>query len=1086
MENSPFNVERHLTSQGPKQSRKPPVAANHSDSISSPSFTSYDPKVLLNPKSAASRRPNATASDDINTNGDLSNPQPDKPGGNEDQVGMSSFIDRIHHTTKREDAPQRKRKLETIEDEDDDSKKAKATFTGGGKGGMLSDHMRAERERLAAEAGPAHHATIDLTNEDEEVVFVKSNQHEEVCLGVVHAQVNCFRVPYVGAGSVGKVGKDHWPMSRVFLDRKVGQNKIIDVLGKSNHKFGSLQLNFADALAPLMDGAELNRLRTKAFLEARKKQPGEQVGDPTSQSLRLQIVMYAPRRNRDQIGRYLSKKQIFLSNPLNVDNGKEIDNPHVPKLFHNPQTSVSRKPQSSQFSYVVRSAEEMKRDATSMFDSLTKTEELPEMDANSSLIATELMPHQKQALRFLTEHEETEAGQAQNNKTFSLWKAKSKPNGKEFWYNVITGQEATKKPEAARGGILADMMGLGKTLSILALISETHHESMAFGYSEDLPDDADDVVRNVRGTLIVCPKSVMSNWTEQVQVHVRPNKLRVYSYHGSNRIQDLDELAKNDIVLVPYGTVAAEFGNTTKKRNALASVQWFRIVLDEAHQIRTTNTRASKACCALAAQRRWAVTGTPVQNSLHDLGALIKFLRIKPFDEPQNWAQYIMAPFKNANSDVLQHLRLLVDSITLRRMKDNIEFTQRREQMIRLNFSEDEEMIYKRFASQSNLQLKIMIKDGKGFKGKSYAHVLRSLLRMRLICAHGRELLSEDDIRELEGMDAGNAIEIEDEPQMRESFVSDKQAYDMLHVLNESDMDRCMRCNEKLIDKKADRVGESDDDTASDTEDDEDDTVGYLTPCYHVICPKHKDAYIDECKPRLTADHFMTCPQCESYVRYGLFGLTRSGYEDYLDAKANATKKPKKAKWDPATYSGPHTKVKALLEDLKKSAEETARLPLEEPPIRSVVFTSWTSYLDLIEYALDENNIGYKRLDGSMSVKARTAVLNAFKSEPNITVLLVSIKAGGQGLNFTAANKVYMMEPQFNPGVEQQAIDRVHRLGQTRDVEIVHYIMNKSVEEGILTLQEKKTKLAELSLERKMSKSDEAKQRIEELRALFK
>ena len=78
------------------------------------------------------------------------------------------------------------------------------------------------------------------------------------------------------------------------------------------------------------------------------------------------------------------------------------------------------------------------------------------------------------------------------------------------------------------------------------------------------------------------------------------------------------------------------------------------------------------------------------------------------------------------------------------------------------------------------------------------------------------------------------------------------------------------------------------------------------------------------------------------------------------------------------------------------------------------------------------------------------------------------------------------MEPQFNPGVEQQAVDRVHRLGQTRAVFIKHYIMNDSVEEGILKLQRKKEALAQISMDKKKSKQEENKARMDDLRELFK
>jgi len=237
-------------------------------------------------------------------------------------------------------------------------------------------------------------------------------------------------------------------------------------------------------------------------------------------------------------------------------------------------------------------------------------------------------------------------------------------------------------------------------------------------------------------------------------------------------------------------------------------------------------------------------------------------------------------------------------------------------------------------------------------------------------------------------------------------------------------------------------------------------------------------------QPNVSADGYFTCPQCGDYKRTGLFELRYSTQKRLDDLRRDT--QPRSGRWNASTYRGPHTKVKALIEDLKNSAKETASLGPGEPPIRSVVFSGWTTYLDLIEYALAREGFRFVRLDGTMSIRARTAVLDTFKTDPAVTVLLVSIKAGGQGLNFTAANKAYVMEPQFNPGVEAQAVDRIHRMGQTREVFITHYILNNSIEEGILTLQRKKERLAEMSMERKRTRAEDNKLRMEELKALFK
>ncbi|KAL9104950.1 MAG: hypothetical protein Q9187_008843, partial [Circinaria calcarea] len=134
-----------------------------------------------------------------------------------------------------------------------------------------------------------------------------------------------------------------------------------------------------------------------------------------------------------------------------------------------------------------------------------------------------------------------------------------------------------------------------------------------------------------------------------------------------------------------------------------------------------------------------------------------------------------------------------------------------------------------------------------------------------------------------------------------------------------------------------------------------------------------------------------------------------------------------------------------------------------------------------------DNSIKYVRLDGKMTRSQRNASLAAFREDPEIPVILVSIMAGGLGLNLTTASKVYVMEPQFNPAAEAQAIDRVHRLGQKREVTAVRFIMADSFEEKMLALQRKKQNLADLSMNRgKLDKAEATKRRLEELRSLFK
>ena len=468
--------------------------------------------------------------------------------------------------------------------------------------------------------------------------------------------------------------------------------------------------------------------------------------------------------------------------------------------------------------------------------------------------------------------------------------------------------------------------------------------------------------------------------------------------------------------------------------------------------------------------------GTPVQNRLDDLGALIKFLRVKPFNEKGGFAQFILSPFKNADPEILPKLRLLVDSITLRRLKDRIDLPGRTDQIVRLRFSEDESTLYEWFAKDSQNQLKIIASEQKkSLGGRTYAHILRAIMRLRLICAHGRELLSEDDLKITEGFSLDNAIDLDEDDDDHRNTLTPKLAYEMLMLFRETDSDSCIQCAKKI------QISENED-----TANDKDEVIGCMLPCYQMLCNNCMGpvkAFLEQIS---TDDRRSKCPFCEQTQRTSFFDLTKEGIENAEEMRAIARENPRQAKIM-GRYGGPHTKVKALLESLQESQAESCTLPPNELPIKSVVFSGWTANLDLIQIALEDNGIKYVRLDGKMSRKNRTASLNAFRDDPTVCVILISLTAGGLGLNLTSGSKVYVMEPQFNPAAEAQAIDRVHRLGQTREVFTYRFIMEDSFEEKMLELQRKKQNLAELSMSRgKLDKAEAIKRKLDDLRSLFK
>lgn len=155
----------------------------------------------------------------------------------------------------------------------------------------------------------------------------------------------------------------------------------------------------------------------------------------------------------------------------------------------------------------------------------------------------------------------------------------------------------------------------------------------------------------------------------------------------------------------------------------------------------------------------------------------------------------------------------------------------------------------------------------------------------------------------------------------------------------------------------------------------------------------------------------------------------------------------------PSQTAKTSSKVEALLEALSDATLDGHKC---------IVFSQWTSFLDLIEPELDAAAIGYVRLDGS--TRDRGAVVQTFQSETGPPVILSSLKAGGTGLNLTAADHVFLLDPWWNPAAEDQAADRAHRIGQSRPVTVYRIIARNTIEEGILALQSKKRELAEAAL----------------------
>ncbi|XP_030837524.1 helicase-like transcription factor isoform X1 [Strongylocentrotus purpuratus] len=509
-----------------------------------------------------------------------------------------------------------------------------------------------------------------------------------------------------------------------------------------------------------------------------------------------------------------------------------------------------------------------------------------------------------------------------------------------------------------------------------------------------------------RATLILCPLSVLSNWIDQFREHVADElQVNVCLYYGAEKKKlKADYLKQQDVVITTYSTVAAEF-KAKQEKATLQTIEWRRIVLDEGHTIRNHGTLQTQAAHALKAQCKWALTGTPIQNSIKDLWSLVAFLGVEPFKSTHTWWQRIITrPIANNDSAGIDRVRKLMDTLALRRMKSQkvngkplVDLPARNVVLQYVDFSEDEKKVYKTMEKDGRLAVSKYFQQGSVLN--HYGDILAILMRLRQLCCHPA-LCAKAAANLCQAID-GNERTDEEKAQLVATLVS---------FLSQGADEECCICLDSIEDP-------------------------VITRCAHVFCQRCIGEVINAEKERAC------CPLCRQAVsRDSLVHVPK----DRSDTENEDTER----EWHSSA------KVDALMECLltERAADKTTK---------SIVVSQFTSFLDLLKKPLTEKGFKFCRLDGSMSRIARTAAIREFSSnDPDSPqIFLLSLKAGGVGLNLTAASRLYLLDPAWNPACEEQCFDRCHRLGQTKDVTITKFLVRDSVEEAMLELQETKRQL---------------------------
>ncbi|RJE24686.1 hypothetical protein PHISCL_02951, partial [Aspergillus sclerotialis] len=335
-----------------------------------------------------------------------------------------------------------------------------------------------------------------------------------------------------------------------------------------------------------------------------------------------------------------------------------------------------------------------------------------------------------------------------------------------FYVNPYSGELKLEFPvqeQHCLGGILADEMGLGKTIEMLSLIHshkcEPEHRVLDGRNSVNdlarLPGSSG-VAPAPYTTLVVAPTSLLSQWESEALKASQPGTMKVLTYYGTDKSVNLKELCSKsnpsapNLVITSYGVVLSEFKHFASQSvlapamsSGVFSVDFFRVILDEAHLIKNRRSRSARACYELKATHRWVLTGTPIVNRLEDLFSLVRFLKVEPWSNFSFWKTFITVPFESKDYvRALNVVQTVLEPLVLRRTKmmktpdgqPLVPLPRRTIEIEEVDLTEQERQIYDHIFTRAKRAFNDNVEAGTLMK--SYSTLFAQILRLRQCCCH--------------------------------------------------------------------------------------------------------------------------------------------------------------------------------------------------------------------------------------------------------------------------------------------------------------------------------------------------------------
>ena len=406
----------------------------------------------------------------------------------------------------------------------------------------------------------------------------------------------------------------------------------------------------------------------------------------------------------------------------------------------------------------------------------------------------------------------------------------------------------------------------------------------------------------------------------------------------------------------------------------------------------------------------------------------------------QLFKDQIEIPCKRGNKRGFERLQVLLDSICLRRTKK--ERNSNGEALVNLpekhmitrevELDEEERNCYNIYRSKAREIISRFKRRGELMK--NYAHVFALMTRLRQICCH-RELITGINWEEAlhENKELINQIS---EAQTHQQFIEEIKA-----LIRSGVSPDCSSCLSEP-------------------------QLPVITPCAHIFCRACLDQVLQMSRPG------GKCPVCQS-----VFNKRQVIEVSLTEDRKNASMFLENMK---------DIVVECSSSKVNSTLKEVLRVERDFPGDKIVIVSQFTSFLSMLQPLLRKRKISFVRLDGSMNHMKRTESIKSFQSRNNNSpnVLLLSLKAGGVGLNLTAANHLMLLDPAWNPAAEWQCFDRIHRLGQQKTVYIYRFLVTNSVEEKMLEIQMRKQNLISGAFQSNQG-PDQRRRRVEEVMDIF-